>query len=153
MDAWVSLFDLKGVENKSECLEIFNAKAWKGLHLFSNLLAPTEKNAFPIYQDAEFEPTNLEAIKILEHLFEQLNTDADGQTFALKGESAFDFYFDHGFVLAKNFKFLADGPVHPDAKTVLTLEMYLPFHTDQPDDTNCVPVDQLPLFYKNNGKK
>lgn len=95
----------------------------------------------------------MEATDILEKLFEELNTVADGQTFAFKDKKVSEVYYYLGLVVRGEFKFLTDGPVQPDTESMLHYEQYLPFNNRQHTDEGCVPANDLPVFYKNKGKE
>ena len=141
---------MKIVETKSKCLEIFERKAFSGRNVFSILKRLTKYNEYPIF-DADSKPTSLEAIKILEKLFEKLKTSADA--FALKSERPWDVFFYKNIILPREFHFLTEGSdrVGPDTKSMFTYDQFLPFNTKDHVDQNCVPVEDLPLFYKNKG--
>ena len=90
---------------------------------------------------------------MLERLFEKLNTGADGQTFALKGELALRVYFFKRLILPREFKYQTDGSVRPDTKIMANFDQLLSFNSDRHTDEGCNPVENLPLFYKNKGKE
>lgn len=138
------------VEKKSKCLKIFEQKVWSGWGVFTDLWTSAKGDGFPVFDEAEFEPTTSEAIEMMGKLLKELDIGS-GQTFILKSESATSVYYRRGLVRSREFKFLADGPIHLDSNSELTCELFLPFQTDQPDDTNCVPVEDLPQFYQNKG--
>ena len=145
---------------------------YSGSRVFANLERFSKYNACPIYDEAGiffwilvyrsrssnsllsiagFKPSVSEAIEIMERLFEKLKAASDGQTLALKEETAFDIYFKDGFVLQRDFKFLTDGSVQPDTQSMAIYEQFLPFNSQLHTDEGCVPVKELPLFYKNKG--
>lgn len=152
VDAWLPFRKMNGEENFIRCLEHFEQKASAAYYVFSTLERMFRFNSYPINDEADYKPTNTEAIETLGKLFDELKTGANGQTFALKSEKAFDFYFKDGFVLPREFKFLTEGPASLN-KGMITLDQYFPFNNQHHEDTNCVPVEKLPSFYKTKGKQ
>ena len=140
------------VEPTSKCVQTFERMVFFATNVFENLHDVSMRNSYPIWS-GDFKPTRTEAIRILERLFEKLNTGADGQTFALKGEQASEVFYRRELVLPGEFKFLTNGPVQPETESMLTYEQYLPFNSDRHTDEGCVPLEKLPRFYKKKGNK
>ena len=148
------LFKMKQNEPNAQCLEIFFRTSDLGHSLFSLLRDVFEQNCNPINDDADFTPKSGAFFKMFEKLFDELKTGSDEmKTFALKSERAFDVFFDSEIVRPREFKFLTEGSdrVQPDTKSMLIFDQFFPFNNKNHVDTNCVPVEELPLFYKNKG--
>ena len=146
------LYKMKEVEPTSKCVKTFEQMIFSATRVFENFEEISKYNKYPIWGD-DLKPSSLEAIEILEKLFEKLNTAGDGQTFALKDEEAFKVYHRKALVLPKEFKFLTDGSVQPDTESEFIYYQYLPFNSDRHTDEGCVPIEELSRFYKNKGRK
>ena len=151
-DYWQPLHIMTVFEPYSDCVNAFREKIFSALSVIETLRQLFKYSEYPtIFDQADFKPTSSEAIKMQERLFEKLNAAGDGQTFALKGQRAYDVYFQRGFVLMREFKFLTDGSVQPDTESMAIYNQFLPFSSDRQSDRDCVPVEGLPPFYKNKG--
>lgn len=149
---WLPLFYMAR-EEPSTCVPTLEKKIYAGFSVFATLEQLIKRNAYPTSDESGFTPSNFEAIQTLEKLFEKLRTPGNGQRFALNGQQALDVYFEDGFVLPVEFKFLTDGSVQPDTNSILAFEQFLPFQNAHHSDNDCVPAEKLPLFYRNKGKK
>lgn len=152
---------MKKEERWAKCLQVFEAKTSRAINAFTTFERLSRYNSYPIHDglndlfhpDFIFKPETLQLIKILEKLFRELSTSAGGQTFALKSDEPWSIYFKMGgFVFPGEFKFLTEGRVQPDTKSLLTYDQYLPFYNADHSDKNCIPAKDLPLFYKNKGQ-
>ena len=142
---------MKKVE-PATCVRTFGDMIFSASNIFENLVEVSMYNSYPTW-GGDFKPTETETFRILERLLEKLNTDADGQTFALKDQDAVDLFYKRGLVLPVEFKFLTNGPVQSETESMLTYDQYLPFNSDRHTDEGCVPLKELPSFYKNKGRE
>ena len=140
-------------KEKLYCVQTFERIAYSAYNVINNLEWVTRLNSYPVFDEAGFKPSDLEAIKTQEKLFEELNNAGDGQTFALKDMKAFDVHFKWGLVLPGEFKFLTEGSVQPDTESIFTYHQYLPFNSEKHTDEGCVSLKELPSFYKNKKLK
>lgn len=145
---------MKKTEPNAQCPEIFKRKFLKGESVFSELGNIQKYNRYPGDDRADITPDSTESLEMFEKLFNELKTDSDDQTFAFKSDDPMDVLFDAQIVLQREFKFLAEGldPINSDTKSILVFDQLLPFHNKKHTDENCVPVADLPPFYKNKGK-
>lgn len=128
-------------------MKSFEETAYSGVALFLTLRDFFQFNLHPTISEAAFKPTESETNRMLDEMIGNFNENTDGPTFAFGSQSAL-LVLDRKILLAREFKFKS-----VDTKSVLTYELFLPFQNKNPDNGRCVPVGDLPLFYKNKGKK
>ena len=147
------MYDIGITEKNSQCLKSFFQTASKGYYLFGLLSDSFFSSPFPEIVDyVGGTPSGTVLSALFEQLLEKLKTGAESdQTFAFKYESTYKVYYWKDIVLPREFKFLTEGSVQPDTKSMLTYDQFFPFNNKNHVDTNCVPVEELPLFYKNKG--
>ena len=147
--AWLPLRRLMRKEGHVECLERFESKMFSGYSVLSTFERFSKFNRQAADMDADYKPTTSQSIDLLRKLIKQLQTD--GQTFALRSENVVDIYLYKGLALPREFKFLAGDQA--DAKSMLIYDLCLPFNSNKHDSKNCVPVKELPRFFKEKGKE
>lgn len=142
------------MEPNVKCIKIFDDTAYSGANVFVDLKWLAKFNKCPTQDSAGFKPTSWELIKNLGKLLSELQYASDDQTLAFSWAHAEQLYFHRGFALLREFKFLKDdlGKVLPSTRSMINFEQFLPFHNKKHTDKNCVPVEELPLFYKTKGK-
>ena len=132
-----------------KCLRLFQDTAYSGFQVFITLLGFLSYNKLPTQDEADYKPSTLEAVDILEGIMKKLKAVGGGQTFALASDAALDVYFDRSLVLPKEFKLLTDD--FYTEKIMVIYDLYLPFNNKAPPNGPCVGVDKLPLFYREKG--
>lgn len=149
---WKPLDQMKEVERKAKCLEVFVQKTQSAVDTYLTLIEMVEFNAYPRYYKLDYKPTNPEAIKTLEKLLKKLKAGIDGQTSVWKPEEAADILLTRDVVFTREFKLLK-GQTQLDTKIMVTYDQLLPFHNKNwTANENCVPVKDLPKFYKIKGR-
>lgn len=146
---------MKETEPNAQCPVIFRRKIFKGISVFSLLNHIQKYNWYPGNDDADITPNSPESYEMFEKLFDKLKTDSDHQTFALKSDNPFDALFVTQIVLQREFKFLTEGSdrINADTKSMLIFNQFLPYYNKYHNDEHCVPVADLPLFYKKKGRR
>lgn len=152
---WIPLVDLEAEEDNVRCLKSFQLISYSGQSVFETLERFVIEHKNAVKFEAAYKPRTSVAVKRLQKWMDELKNDAEGQTFAMASESAWDIYSNKSIVLPKEFKFLTKGsePIGPETRTMLTYVEFLPFNSPHKphNDEACVPASELPLFYKNKG--
>lgn len=134
-------------EKKSECVKAFEQKVSLSYSLLSSLQEFSLYNVLPLYYDAGFQPTFSERTEMWNKLVQKYRNDGDWEKFALKSIPSSKVH-RLGLIRPIEFKFLTEGPVRPDTKSVFTYDMVIPFNNPHHNDKDCVPVKKLPRFFK-----
>ena len=151
--SWGPLYRMQKVELKAKCVKQFYDKIDSGKDIIEILERMLSLNWHP-FGEADFEPVPWQAVEVLKQLMEQLQASTDGQTLAFKSEDARHVYWYKEIAALKEFKFLKQGSdrVSSYTKSMLIYDQLLPFNNENHDDNHCVPLDDLPRFYKRKGE-
>lgn len=153
--SWFPLRDIYFEEKNAECLKSMERIAYSGVALFMALEDFFDFNRHAVLPEAAFKPTKAETTRWLDKLMDRFEEDTDGPTFAFESEEAWQVLSNRKTILPRELKFLIEGEgrTGPNRKSMLTYELFLPFENKNPNKDRCVPVDDLPLFFKNKGRK
>ena len=148
-----SLYFLKDTERGADCLKSFTDTAYSGYGVFEILHRFAERNQTPyIVNEAHYTPGIRKQVAELAKLIDDIILG--NWQFALRYEGAS--YIHNAFAIfpPKEFKLLKEGRqgIQPDTKSMIIYDQLLPFNNPLHNDEGCVPVEQLPLFYKKKGK-
>ena len=150
-------------EQNAKCIE--SQKSELGNLLFKIFSAIYSSNFQMIYSSdsEEITPqtTNLvEIVDMHKKLIDKIQGNSDGQTFAFESESGDSFecirkLLWQEIVLLRDLNFLNGSlnRVGPNTERILFYDQFLPFNNEPHNDEDCVPVKDLPPFYKNKGTK
>ena len=138
----------------AKCVAAFMETAQLGHRVFKTLADMISGNWHPVdHNEPFFKPTSWEKIVSLRELIAQLETSTNDRTFAFEYYDGWYVYHHKQIVRPKEFRLLMGGlnRVLPGTKLMLVYDQLMPFTNANHNDQNCVPVRDLPQFYKNKG--
>ena len=150
-DLVLELYNLQKLEDKAQCVKDFRLKAMPGVGVFLVLDEMISHNRLPDNENANFRPTKAKLLEEFVPLIKKLNNNTEGQKFAFQSYIEEGYYYTE-IALLKEFKFLKEGSVDPETKSMLTYDLIFPFNIKKHDDRSCVQVRNLTAFYKKKGK-
>ena len=144
------LLTMVGIEREAKCVSPLYRMAYLGqgvLEVFDDLFG---HNKHPLYDRGDYEPEDLVLVRELAKLMRKLKAGSDSvQKFALTSNHFF-VRTHRQIVLPKEFKYLKENTerVGPETRGMIIYDQFWPFYNQNHNDENCVPVKDLPLFYK-----